>query len=220
VISHQHRTLFVHIPKCGGQSIEHAFLRVLGLSWENRAPLLLRTRVEGEIAPPRLAHLLLQDYVNNCYLSPELYAAYFKFAVVRNPYDRIVSFYNYLGIAERKGLNAFVEEDLAAILNPVHPSHWFFRPQVDFLQTPSGLNGLDGVYRLEKLSQAWPEIAKKAGLGAAELPHVNQSRSSAGSAKEVLSHASREIIRKAYSADFEVFSEYDTAPSSVDWGEK
>lgn len=211
MISHHHQTLFVHIPKCGGQSIEHAFLTALGLTWENRAPLLLRPRVAGELAPPRLAHLLLPDYVNNCYISPTLYAAYFKFAVVRNPYDRVVSFWRYLGIAERKGLNAFVQEDLAAILNPTHPSHWFFRPQVDYLHSPAGQPGLDAVYRLENLSQAWPEIAERAGLGAVELPHVNQSRAGATSACEALTDTSRQIIRKAYHIDFEAFPEYGAA---------
>jgi hypothetical protein len=211
MISHPHRTLFVHIPKCGGQNVEHAFLNALSLTWENRAPLLLRPRMDGELAPPRLAHLLLQDYVKNCYISPALYAAYFKFAVVRNPYERLVSFYRYLGIAERKGLNVFVQEDLAAILNPTHPSYWFFRPQVDYLQGPAGQPGLDAVYRLESLSEAWPKIAAKAGLGAAELPHVNQSQSRAGasSACEALSDTSRQIIRTAYNADFEAFPEYD-----------
>jgi hypothetical protein len=32
MISHPHRTLFVHIPKCGGQSVEHAFLNALSLT--------------------------------------------------------------------------------------------------------------------------------------------------------------------------------------------
>ncbi|PWK55123.1 sulfotransferase family 2 domain-containing protein [Roseicyclus mahoneyensis] len=208
MISHHHQTLFVHIPKCGGQSIEHAFLNAMGLTWKNRAPLLLRPRVEGEIAPPRLAHLLLEEYVNNCYISNALYRNYFKFAVVRNPYDRLVSLYHYLNLFEHKGLNAFVQENLTSILKPTHPSHWFFRPQVDYLQSPAGQSGLDAVYRLESLKQAWLEIAEKAALGAVELPHVNKSHSRVGGAKETLSETSREIIRSAYSADFKKFSDY------------
>lgn len=210
MISHHHQTLFVHIPKCGGQSIEHAFLKVLGLTWENRAPLLLRPRIDGELAPPRLAHLLLRDYVSNRYLSPLQYGAYFKFSVVRNPYHRLVSFYHYLHIGQRKGLNAFVQEDLAGILHPAHPSHWFFRPQVDYLQGPAGEPGLDAVFRLECLSRSWSMIAKRAGIEAVPLPHVNQSTPQQGRADEVLLPSSRQIIRQLYSADFEAFPEYDT----------
>lgn len=209
MISHHHRILFVHIPKCGGQSIEHAFLNALNLTWDNRAPLLLRPRQEGERAPPRLAHLLLQDYVNNCYLSPELYEAYFKFAVVRNPYARLVSFYHYLGIDKHKGLNAFVQEDLASVLNPSHPNHWFLRPQVDYLQGPKGMAGLDAIYALEKISEAWPQITEKAGLGDMALPHVNQSRSRGADAKETLSPSSKSVIRSVYKADFEAFPTYE-----------
>ena len=32
MISHEHKTVFIHIPKCGGQSVETCFLDDLGLS--------------------------------------------------------------------------------------------------------------------------------------------------------------------------------------------
>ncbi len=209
MISHHHQTLFVHIPKCGGQSIEHAFLKALNLTWQNRAPLLLRPRVRGEVAPPRLAHLLLRDYIDNCYLSRVQYTNYFKFAVVRNPYERLISFYRYLDIAKRKGLNAFVEEDLTEILEPTHPNHWFFRPQVDYTQNPSGATGLDEVYHLEDLKNKWPKIAEISGLGKVVLPHINKSNPSSAVSSEKLSNVSRSIVRSLYSADFERFPHYD-----------
>ena len=57
MISHPHRTVFVHIPKCGGQSIETAFLADLGLGWKSRAPLLMGANDRPELGPPRLSHL-------------------------------------------------------------------------------------------------------------------------------------------------------------------
>ena len=54
VISHEHRCVFVHIPKCAGQSIETVFLEDLGLDWSNRSILLLRPNECPDIGPPRL----------------------------------------------------------------------------------------------------------------------------------------------------------------------
>jgi hypothetical protein len=210
MISHHHRTLFVHIPKCGGQSIETAFLEALGLTWQSRAPLLLRPRVEGEAAPPRLAHLLATDYVEKCYLSPEIFETYFKFTVVRDPYDRIISFYNYLKIFEKRELNAFIQKDLPALLRPQHGMHWFFRPQVDYFTDRQGARCVDAVHRLECLEQDWPEIARRARLSNAKLPHMNKSKSIAARV-EALTPVSRLIVRELYAKDFEIFPDYDKA---------
>lgn len=214
MISHHHRTLFVHIPKCGGQSIENAFLAALGLTWHNRAPLLLRPRVEGEVAPPRLAHLLATDYVKNCYLSPELFDTYFKFTVVRDPYDRIVSFYNYLKISEKRELNVFIQKDLHALLRPQHDMYWFFRPQVDYFTHGQGERLVDAVYRLERLEEDWSEIVHRTGLPDAKLPRVNKSKSTVGRV-DALTQASRRVVRELYAQDFDAFPDYDQSVNEL-----
>ncbi len=33
MISHQHKCILVHVPKTAGQSIEHVFLDLHGLTW-------------------------------------------------------------------------------------------------------------------------------------------------------------------------------------------
>ena len=47
MISHKHKTIFVHIPKTGGQSVESVFIEDEGLTWDTRAPLLLRRNDDG-----------------------------------------------------------------------------------------------------------------------------------------------------------------------------
>ena len=79
------KTIFVHIPKTGGQSIEHVFFAEHGLTWDTRAPLLMRVKEKGEQGPKRLAHLLAREYVEFGYVAAEDFAAGFKFTVVRNP---------------------------------------------------------------------------------------------------------------------------------------
>ena len=51
MISHKHKTVFVHIPKVAGQSVEQMYLADLGLNWSERAVLLLRPKLNTEKGP-------------------------------------------------------------------------------------------------------------------------------------------------------------------------
>ena len=68
MISHKHKTVFVHIPKVAGQSVEQMYLADLGLNWSERAVLLLRPKLNTEKGPERLAHLTAAQYTQFGYL--------------------------------------------------------------------------------------------------------------------------------------------------------
>ena len=95
MISHQHETIFIHIPKCAGTSIERVFLDDINVTWQNRGPLLLRKNENLEVGPPRLAHLTCNEYTKFHYISKKLFRKYFKFSICRNPYARTYSLYKY-----------------------------------------------------------------------------------------------------------------------------
>src|SRR4051794_30841719 len=96
MLSHQHQTIFIHISKCAGQSVENAFLADVGLTWETRAPLLLRANGDPRLGPPRLAHLPAADYVACGHVDAQTFERYFKFAIVRDPWSRAISLYRHL----------------------------------------------------------------------------------------------------------------------------
>lgn len=168
MISHHHACIFVHIPKCGGQSIETAFLQDIGLDWPRRAPLLLRANDNPDLGPPRLAHLRARDYVALKYVPQAMFDRYFTFAVVRNPYRRIVSAYQYLDVAMPFAafLERWLEGDGAGDLA------YFMAPQADYLTDAAGQVLVDEIYRLEDIAAGFAAIQRKTGL-AVDLPHVN-----------------------------------------------
>lgn len=184
MISHHHRCIFIHIPKNAGQSIESFFLNSLGLSWENRAPLLLRYNNNPELGPPRLAHLLAADYVRYKYLPQSMYDEYFKFAIVRNPWDRTVSMYRYLGDPQKETFSEFVRNRF--MLEQWQERFWFVRPQSDFICSDSGELMIDYLGRFETLKEDFETILSKLGLPSQPLPHVNKSVSTGAGKKSGL----------------------------------
>lgn len=172
MLSHHHRTIFVHVPKCAGQSVESAFLEDIGLTWETRAPLLLRVNDHPDLGPPRLAHLLARDYVRLGYLPAEMFAAYYRFAVVRNPWSRAVSLYRHLGLD--MPFREFVARWLQAEFDrrDWNGEFWFVRPQVDYLYDGGELLVQD-IVRFENLAEEFPRVEAASGLRS-PLPHVNR----------------------------------------------
>lgn len=229
MISHHHRTIFVHIPKCAGQSIEHMFLEDLGLTWEAREPLLLRPNDDPDLGPPRLAHLLAADYVRCGHVSQEEFDSYFKFAIVRDPYDRALSMFNYLKVPRRRSIG----EKLLSRLNISKPTgnlamldidefmteylpemfeigagegedsdFWFVRKQADFVVDADGKLLVDEIIRLEQLNEKIAGLRKRCGLRS-ELRHVNKS--SRKMTRQGLLPMHIDTIEALYKDDFDMF---------------
>jgi chondroitin 4-sulfotransferase 11 len=82
MISYSRRFLFVHINKTAGTSIEHA-LNAYGRKKIND--------ITSNVKFKHSQHFILNEYKE--YLGVE-YNKYYKFTVVRNPWDRVVSYYH------------------------------------------------------------------------------------------------------------------------------
>lgn len=229
MISKHHGAVFVHIPKCGGQSVEQMFLEDLGLDWDNRAPLVLRPNTDPAKGPPRLAHLLARDYVRLGYLTAEDFAAFHKFTIVRDPYKRALSVFNYLSLsaprskplqavlgtritkrllgADPMGLDEvmldWLPAQFAAGDGDGHTSmFWFIRPQVDYAFDADGAFLVDEVIKLEELNDKVEGLRSRYGL-TPPLRHVNKSTATAKTQDFQPQHL--DMIERLYAADFEAF---------------
>lgn len=85
----KHKLLFVHIPKCGGTSIEEKF----GIAKENdaKAAYSWYTKKIGDrfFAPQHYTPKIIRHFY------PERFKDYKKFTVVRNPYTKCISSFFY-----------------------------------------------------------------------------------------------------------------------------
>ena len=210
-ISREKRFVFVHVPKTGGTSIEAA----LGVHGDWRVED--RERFYGKIASPDLVergfltrylqHLTMGEILE---LAPET-ADFFRFAFVRNPYDRLVSTYfntdpDLLRRARERGIELeglsfprFVQA--AGALEHVH-----LRPQSDFLLDVAGTRAVEFVGRFEALREDFGEVCRRLGVRS-RLPHRNRSQRRQ-SYRVMYDGDSRRFVEERYARDLEAFS-YD-----------
>jgi len=204
MICHQYKCIFVHIPKTAGQSIETVFLNNLGLSWKNRAPLLLMKNDNAEIGPPRLAHLTIKEYVRYRYLSKELLSEYFKFSFIRNPWDRIVSFYHYFGLNSQCSFNDFIQQHFQTLYKE---NYWFLKSQFEFISVEN-YSVVDFLGRFENLQADFDVVCKKLGIENSTLFHKNKSNHSNLNYRDYYDETSIRIVRDLYKQDIYHF-EYE-----------
>ena len=208
MISIKHRIIFIHIPKCAGQSIENIFLRDLGLSWKERHPLLLRPRKANEKGPERLAHLYAEEYFKLGYIPKEKYDKFFKFSIIRNPVDRILSEINFQKIPKKNSKNIYgiesVEEYISKVikLDKFSDLYRHISPQVKFLYD-SETNKLlvDKVILFDELNNEVPKILQEKLNVFLEVPKINLSKNKLW-VKEELTSGDLSFLYDFYESDF------------------
>lgn len=186
--------IFIHVPKTGGLSIGNALF--------NRAPSW---------------HLSVRAY---CLMySGQEYRQFFKFAFVRDPWDRVASAYRFLtrgGVEERdrkwRDDNLRADESLRDFvkrwLNPRSArSEIHFVPQIEFLRrVPWGPVEVDFVGRFENLAEDFEEVCRRLGVFA-DLGHVNRTSSSASEegSRSAYDREAMEIVAEVYRDDILTF---------------
>ena len=170
MISHHHKCVFVHVPKAAGESIERAFFTDLELPLSDYRELLLGSNPDPESGPRSFSHLAASEYVEFEHVSQATFDEYFTFAVVRNPWARVVSIYRYMKI--HVPFAHFVEHDLSGSLW----DYWyhFVRPRTEFVYDDRGNIIVDRVIRFENLIPEFYEVCDQLGLPRS-LPRVNTS---------------------------------------------
>lgn len=175
MIAHPLKTVFVHIPKTAGYSIEQVFLSYLGLEQSSRAALLLREKLGHESGPPRLSHLKAGEYKSCGFLTEKQNEEYYFFTVVRNPWTRVKSFYRYLKFDQTLSLNEFVEKQLEKEMRSGR-YNWFMRPQTEFIYDSRDKSLVHTICRFEQLQTDFNVVLESIGLPITELPMSNASQ--------------------------------------------
>jgi hypothetical protein len=178
-ISHQHRCIFIHVPKCGGTSIEAAF--GMHADWRHED----RTRMFGRITSSDLLargfrsrflqHLTWREL---CSAVPEgERRGYRSFAFVRHPLRRLESAWSRLDHdlvdeARLHGLRLEGASFATFVDRVLRLDHPHVRPQVDYIVGADGAVAVDRLFRFERLADDAREIMSECGVPG-RLEHRN-----------------------------------------------
>lgn len=193
--------LFVHIPKTAGQSVSQMLLFALGLRWRDRAPFLIAPNEDPRRGPEYLTHLYAREYTELGHVSAEDFDSLFKFTVVRDPYDRLVSEFNYR------------THDARSVRDMVHASGTCERsdrrrhvaPQIDYVTAADGERVLvDDIVFYERLEADMARIGERVFGQARTLPLKNYTKTLRLTVDE-LDRADLDFITETYARDFRVF---------------
>lgn len=211
MISHELRCIFIHIPRCAGTSIEEW---LCGRDWWNIDP-----PTKHMIASQ--AHMVYRPWWNH----------YFKFAVVRNPYSRVISLLKHdkhFGLRKEvgKAIDFSGYTALFGRVRVVEHDYQFVRLQ-DVIKSAHGSGcvygnildePMDFIGRFENLTRDMAYVQRRLNLSKAFNVNLECSKGP----KWELTREDRLWVEKTYSTDFKTFdySRYLNTPAEISPSER
>jgi hypothetical protein len=203
MISHEHKCIFVHIPRTAGTSIE---------AW-------IQGGDQWAIAPKE-KHLTSSQAK---FLYHDFWHDYFKFSIVRHPIQRVFSCMTYaehfgLSVASDGSLN--MKSYIDKFGHPLTIEHDHRFTTRDYLLNLSQISGyaplsehcvysnllneeLDRIYRFEDLASAIKDIASTINLDPSAFPW--RARSTIDAETPEMNASTDRCIRSIYGSDFEKY---------------
>jgi hypothetical protein len=188
-----HKCVYVHIPKCAGNSV-----------------------AEGIFGPSIIVDRHMTLWAYQMVLGPLEYRGFWKFTIVRNPWDRLLSAYLFL---KNGGFNKFdndwAQSNLAQYrnfrefvidwVNIENCRSWVhFIPQNEFLRV-GGKVQIDFVGRFESLEEDFQKICNHLNI-CRDLPKVNTNPKRSGHYREYYDEETLQIVKNVYLDDIEQFN--------------
>jgi hypothetical protein len=202
IISHQHRFIFAAVPKTGTHSIRQALREHMSADDIEQVGLFVNKRFPyEELAAIRHGHFSLAQV--RPYLEKDAFDGYFKFAFVRNPFDRFVSYCAFM----TRGGDLF-ERSPQKVMHHflfVEPpeQHILFQPQHTVLTDPAGTLLTDMVGRVEDMQASYDAICARIGIPSRQLDQVNSSKR--GDYRQYYDEELKAGVAHRYARDLELF---------------
>jgi hypothetical protein len=185
----QHRCIFVHVPKTGGWSISQS---------------LFNSGTGGHRSAMEYKQIFGEATFNS----------YFKFAFVRNPWDRVVSSYFFYKKGGNTGFHHWAQTHLLEYGNfesfvrgcfkreGVY-DHKHLIPQHQFLCDETQALAVDFLGRFENFEEDFTRLRQRLGGLGSELRHLNATKRS--DYRDYYTDETRAIVAQAYRTDLALF---------------
>jgi hypothetical protein len=196
MISFQKRFLFVHVPRTGGNSIQ-SILK----NYSEDEVVALRGEQDGierfGLRNPKYEikkHSTLAEY--RAALGEEQFCSLYKFACVRNPWDRMIS----SCFRPTRRTNTWDQKEFKKIVSKAISLTDYLRLEKND-KDPFG--NVDYIMRFENLPEDFRSLCATLEIPAAPLPQYN--RSSREDYSKYYDDQLRELVRERFAAEIERF---------------
>jgi hypothetical protein len=176
IVSHRHRFIFAAVPKTGTHAVRQALREHLGDEDAEQVGLFVDKRFPWQdLAAIRHGHLSLRQV--RPHLGEAAFGGYFKFAFVRNPFDRFISYCAFM----LRGGDVFERRPRDVMRNFLFEQppeqHILFQPQASLLVDADGETLLtDVVGRVEDMQASYDAICARIGIPSRPLDRVNGTK--------------------------------------------
>jgi len=205
MISHSKKFIFIFPPKTGSTSLITVLLNYCKIKelreqkqfnsfdffeLDNDFDLKSWKKFTSKVNPPRKHAALSSYYESNV-------TNYNLFAVVRNPYDRLISFWKWETKSHQKLHNISFRKWLDI------QQFWWHKPQYNFIHTDYiDINRVQ-LIRFENLQEDFDVACDKIGISRQQLPHKNKTNHKHYT--ECYDDETRQIVAEKYAKDIEYF---------------
>lgn len=185
IISHSHKFIFIHIHRTGGTTIANLIQNQI--------------RANAKIITQHGHYRTSESEVL------EAYPNYYTFSFVRNPWERMLSWYFLLNPQKtelspdkiKMDFERFLKEDLKKPEGSFHPN------QLDYLTDVNGKVLVNRVGRFENYLDDLRDIFRELNVPVFEIPHINKSI--ATYSPSYYTEESIEIVANMCKADIDFF---------------
>jgi hypothetical protein len=201
IISFRHKFIFAAIPKTGTHAVRQALRAHLGPEDIEQVGLFVQKKFPmPELAALQHGHLSLAQV--RPYLPAEQFDTFFKFAFVRNPFDRFISYCAFM-TRVRGELETRPHQVMRYYIDNPQWQHVLFQPQHTFVCDADGDLLSDHVGRVEEMQQSYDEIARRIGIPSVQLERINATKR-----RDYRSYYTPELVdavARLYARDLELF---------------
>ena len=199
-INHEKKIIFIHIPKNAGESVEKVLRMYKGNPEEAYWGIIDRQIVLQHLTATQLKARLSDS---------KIWDKYFKFAIVRNPWTKAISEFNwYKRFGPSCDFKTWVRslEHRIKINNTIHIGEIGHNmPQRDFIFDTNGNCMVDKILRFENIGEEFKKLASEQAWGVKLIHAKSTASKKKQDFKSYYDEESARIIESVYKMDIEAF---------------